>query len=58
MADDRGAVAIKLTTAAGLGADFAAAGVPDTAENRALFARIKADVAKLPPGVIPDVPAE
>ena len=50
--------AAKLATAVTLGADFAAAGVPDTPENRRLFAAIKADHAKLRPGVIVDIPPE
>lgn len=56
--DDRGAVAVALATAAALGADFAAAKVPDTPANRALFTRIKAEIKGFPEGVAPDVPPE
>jgi hypothetical protein len=40
-----------------LGRGWPPAGVPDTAEARALRDAIAVELAALPPGVIPDVPA-
>jgi hypothetical protein len=53
-----GGVAAKLATAVALGADFAAAGVPDTPGNRAMFESIKADHAKIPAGSVVAIPPE
>jgi len=53
-----GEIATALEVAAATGADFAAAHVPDTPANRALFAKIKAEIAALPAGVVADVPRE
>jgi hypothetical protein len=53
----QGEVAATLAGAVALGAGFPSA-VPDTPENRDLFARIKADVAAMPPGTIVDLPWE
>jgi hypothetical protein len=55
---DQGEVAAALGVAAATGADFTAAGVPDTPGNRDLFARIQAEIADLPAGVMPDIPPE
>jgi hypothetical protein len=40
-----------------LGRGWPLPGVPDTARNRALRDDIRAAVAAMPPGVIPDVPS-
>jgi hypothetical protein len=52
---DRGEAAIRLGRAAALSPEYPA-DVPDTPEFRGLFAKIRADVEAMPPGVIADVP--
>lgn len=53
---DIGEVAVALARTAAAGAPFEDAGVPDTPAARQLFAEIVADIAALPPGVVPDIP--
>jgi hypothetical protein len=51
-------VAVRLNIAAAQGADFAAAQVPDTPENRAMFDRMKSFIAGLPDGAVLDIPPD
>jgi len=51
---ERGEVVARLGLAAALRAEYPA-DVPDTPEYRDLFARIRADIAAMPPGMIADV---
>jgi len=48
-------IAVVLAGAAALGGEFPP-GVPNTAGNRAAFSKIKAEIAAMPPGVMPDLP--
>jgi hypothetical protein len=53
-----GEVAVRLNIAAAQGADFAAARVPDTPGNRAMFARMQAFIVGLPKGAALDIPPD
>jgi hypothetical protein len=47
-----------ITTAVILGRAWPPPGVPDTAATRAVRDKVAADIAAMPPGVIPDIPAD
>lgn len=51
-------MAITMLRAIVSGARYPPDGIPDTPRNRKLWDQIKASVADLPPGVVPDIPAE
>lgn len=53
---DIGEVAVNLARAAVAGGRFEDAGVPDTPAARQLWADIRADIAAMPAGVVPDIP--
>lgn len=52
---ERGEIAHELMEAAIAGRPFPS-NVPDTLDTQELFARLKQELASLPPGVVPDVP--
>jgi hypothetical protein len=51
-------MAITMLRAITAGARYPPDGIADTPENRRLWDEIAASVADLPPGVLPDIPAD
>lgn len=51
-------LAVTMLQAILAGARYPPPGIADTAEHRALWDRIAASVEDMPPGVMPDIPAD